>query len=452
MASITAAAGPVKNVVLPPINEGTFYTTRNTIVFRIGAADVNQLLVDDSYLTFDFRVDVAAGDNFKYVLRDSGMVFSDVRVKYAGEVIYQQQYNIQAQLLKFAEFGSDYLEENPANYATSKTVLGQTAVGTFTSAAAPAQRNVIGLQIRLNELLPIFHNVHTFPFNFLRSWLEIELDIADPNRCFAIISGIGFGERNVANNQQMNVYKQAVDGFNAEMTLKEATGLSNFSIEKPRLYLEYFEPSDQELNAITAKHNSGQMTWDYYMPSFGLRSQEISNIPAIDSNPTQMYNIPFSIVTKNVDKMLVWASPTNNNAVTLRVSTMNANLKYGINQSPFTPVPDNSSTNPIQYRDGVFNVFDLIGTYYHSINKELQYSFLKANVDYYKQDLSFILGANYTIDDELGANSDSWNSQYTLQAMMGIQAAAPVTVMLNMAVYSRYKMFIKDGQLQTYNE
>lgn len=461
-----ATIGPVKNIVLPPINEGALFSQRQTIVFQFSASNVNQLLIDNSYLTFNMDVDVinntaAAARTNMYALRDSAMIFSDVRVKYEGEIIYQQQNNIQAQLLKMTQFGTNYLEQNPANYVTTKTIKNGAAIGFLPSSPANVNANAtythnkIGLQVRLKELLPIFESFQdenqSFPVNFLRSQITIELDIAQPQRAFALLVDSAYSYPRTP---------LTTDGLSDPGEICYAAALSNISnvqIKDPRLYLQFYEPSDDELKTLNSRHKGGNFVWHYFMPSIAMRNLGIPSA-TFDTGATQMFNIPFSIVTKNVDKFLIWGSEQNSPCTTIRLAARNCNVKFGINQVPFTPISDNSCTNPGQYRDQVFNVYDIIGTYYTVVNDELVASYYVPNADYDKGDLNFLIGGNYTVSDELGANSDSWNSQYTLQSMLarpytGAQAPAnPPEVQLTMAVFSRYTLYLRDGKLFTVNE
>ena len=120
---------PVQSRIIAPLNEGSEFSANSYIQFRINASELPMWLVNDSYLRFDIEYtraaypinDGATGNTNKNInktyIRNAGNIFNMIKVKYGGDDIYTQLYNIEQNTLKMLSYGESYLN---ANYATFK--------------------------------------------------------------------------------------------------------------------------------------------------------------------------------------------------------------------------------------------------------------------------------------------------------------------------------------------
>ena len=128
------SAYPVKTTIISPINDGTKYTTKTYIQFKINASELPMWIVNDSYLRFDIKYtrkafstgDGAAGNTNlninKTYIRNAANIFDMVKVKYGGDDIYTQTFNIEQNTLKMLSYGESYLDANFATYTTTKMI------------------------------------------------------------------------------------------------------------------------------------------------------------------------------------------------------------------------------------------------------------------------------------------------------------------------------------------
>ena len=89
------SAYPVQTRIISPINDGTKYTTKTYIQFKINASELPMWIVNDSYLRFDikytrkaFNTGVGATGNTnlninKTYIRNAANIFDMIKVKYS---------------------------------------------------------------------------------------------------------------------------------------------------------------------------------------------------------------------------------------------------------------------------------------------------------------------------------------------------------------------------------
>ena len=198
------SAYPVQTRILTPINEGSTFTTRSYIQFKINASELPMWLVNDSYLRFDIHYNRAsyncgagAEGNTKTAInktyiRNAANIFDLIKVKYGGDDIYTQTFNIEQNTLKMLSYGESYLDANFATFTTTKMIKDGNALlefdnGTATdntdnTIAAKTDGVILNVMIPINQLLPMFQDVNStgFPIGKLKRQLEINLYIAEP--------------------------------------------------------------------------------------------------------------------------------------------------------------------------------------------------------------------------------------------------------------------------------
>ena len=127
------SAYPVQTRIISPINNGSKFVSRSYIQFKINASELPMWLVNDSYLRFDIRYtrnsyainagkDTSDVDINNSYIRNAANLFDLIKVKYGGDDIYTQTFNIEQNTLKMLSYGESYLNANFATFTTTKMI------------------------------------------------------------------------------------------------------------------------------------------------------------------------------------------------------------------------------------------------------------------------------------------------------------------------------------------
>ena len=200
------SAYPVQTRIIAPINDGSKYSTKTYIQFKINASELPMWIVNDSYLRFDikytrkaYNTGVGATGNLNFninktYIRNAANIFDMIKVKYGGDDIYTQTFNIEQNTLKMLSYGESYLDANFATYTTTKMIQDGKAYLEFDNGTAGSNNDqsiaeltdqkIMNVMIPVNQLLPMFQDVNSvgFPIGKLKRQLEINLYIAEPYR------------------------------------------------------------------------------------------------------------------------------------------------------------------------------------------------------------------------------------------------------------------------------
>ena len=121
----------------------------------------------------------------KTYIRNAANIFDMIKVKYGGDEIYTQTFNIEQNTFKMLSFGESYLNANFATYTTTKMIQDGKAYlefdnGTATSNSAQtiariSDQKIMNIMIPVNQLLPMFQDANSvgFPIGKLKRQLEI---------------------------------------------------------------------------------------------------------------------------------------------------------------------------------------------------------------------------------------------------------------------------------------
>lgn len=443
MAAVTERKSliPVKETIIVPYNNGATYSTGNTITILFGAGQANTWLVQDSFLLFNYRIALtnATGKTHQNVyIRTLNQIFDWVEVIYQGKQVYIQNFNQQASFIDWLKKGGKYLDYELFSNTTSKNLsYTRLKMGVATAGAStPTESLLIGCLIRVADLFNCFQNVIEMPLNLLDNQIQLNFHIADP-RSYLVSA--------TANNNDTDLYNFG----NVYDDILVAT--NSFRIERFELHLK-------DKVEIMPYSGEGTIKYDYDMNQIALRS-----IQGSDFGPGMSLNLPFSIVTENVDSMGIYFYPNNAPIVALRPELINVNFKYGNNTSPFSPINVDNYTNPATYKQIINDTWDISTAFFATTNYDfaMSYPYLtyaqgstngtpNATRSVGKEDCHIVLATDFvTTSSIMGAPSSEWNSQYIFQANTNGQGMPDCTAC--MWVKSKYMLFIRGGQLDSVN-
>lgn len=411
---------PVKETTIVPYNNGAVYTTGTIIQILFGAGDVNTWLVQDSFFQFNYKITLASGASAAYI-RSTCMLFDWVEVIYQGKQVYIQNFNQQAKFIDYVQEGGDYLDSEIYSFTTSKN-LG------YTRMKLQAGANVLtSCIIRVGELFNIFSQVTEIPMSFLDNQIQLNFHLADPATYLM--------NADSANN--------LIHRFTPIASTDIVAG--SFSIDRFEFHIK-----DKVESSLSSMSPDRTLKFDYSMPQIALRGIEAGDFPASSS-----VNLPFSIVTENVDNMGIYFYKIGSPTLAYRPELINVNFKYGNNTSPFSPINVDNYTHPGVYKAIINDVFDISSAIYNTTNYDFDrsYSYLPAgtaDANNGKEDCHIVLATDFvTSAGILGSPSSVWNSQYIFQANASGKGI-PQSIAC-MWVKSKYIAYIRDGKLESVN-
>ena len=422
---------PVKETIIVPYNNGATYTSGTTITLLFGAGQGNTWLVQDSFIQFNYLLTMTQTTPTDYFIRDINMIFDWVEVVYQGKQITIQNFNQQMQFIKWVQKGGDYLDAELYSNTTSKNIdYTRLKITSGTSSAPSANNKLVGCIIRIAELFDLFEHVTEFPLNALDNQIQLNFHLAHPSTYL------------------MTATESAeVDGLYLFKPIPSTTTISydSFRIERFELHLK------DKVEMAEGLDSNEAFKINYEMNQVALRSVE-----AKDFSAGMSLNLPFSIVTENVDSMGIYFYKEGNPCIAYRPELINVNFKYGNYNSPFSPINVDSYTNPGVYKGVTNDTFDITTAYFATSNYDfnMSYPYLDyasaASGDTAKEDCHVVLATDFVTDDGvIGAPSSTWNSQYIFQANASGQGLDDSTAC--MWVKSRYLAFIRNGQLESVN-
>ena len=474
------SAYPVQTRIITPINDGSIYTAKTYIQFKINASELPMWIVNDSYLRFDIKYNRSAyntGDgatgntNFninKTYIRNAANIFDMIKVKYGGDDIYTQTFNIEQNTLKMLSYGESYLNANFATYTTTKMIQDGKAYLEFDNGKASkneaeditelTDQKIMNVMIPVNQLLPMFQDVNSvgFPIGKLKRQLEIILYIAEPYRFLVdyddnINDFSPYFRRSKSTAAAPNNIQPVI---NAPISSRYPTG--SITLEHVRLYCQSYVPTNEEDAIITNSVNGSGLKYRYNLWHFDVRDiDEIKNA----NNP------PFSITTENTKAFLLYCHKKEvSPSLMHRPNIQTLYLRFGEMQLPFQPISGDTWSTPFEYKFTVDDVLNNIDTYYSETNNDYNRSYQFKNRptaatdvddDAFKNNLipssSFVLmGANFTnSNDKLGSPSSRWNSQYQASFNAIYKQSQPLRLVLG--VNTEYGMIVKNGDLAVMN-
>ena len=472
------SAYPVQTRILTPINEGSKFVTRSYIQFKINASELPMWLVNDSYLRFDiaykrsaYSTGAGATGNTnlninKTYIRNAANIFDLIKVKYGGDDIYTQTFNIEQNTLKMLSYGESYLDANFATYTTNKMIKDGNALlefdnGTATSgttsetiAADTSDKEILNVMIPINQLLPMFQDINStgFPIGKLKRQLEINLYIAEPYKFLVDYDDV---------MEDFSIYFRRCKSSNSarqpviDVPIESRYPSGSIELKNVRMYCSCYVPTNDEDAVITSKVNGDGIKYRYNLWHIGVR--EVSGINATN-------NLPFSVTTENTSALMLYchdikASPS----IMYRPYIQTLYLRFGEMQLPFQPIPGDTWTTPFEYKFTSDDVLNNVDTYFSETNGDYNKSYkhmdrptggsvtdaiMQANT---VPSSSFVLmGANFTnANDKLGSPSSRWNHQY--QASFNSNSAYSHNLRFILGVKTEYGMIVKNGDLAVIN-
>ena len=423
---------PVKETIVVPYNNGATYTAGTTITLLFGAGQANTWLVQDSFIQFNYLLDLVETSSKNYYIRDINMIFDWVEVVYQGKQVTIQNFNQQMQFIKWVQKGGDYLDAQFYSNTTSKNIdYTRLKITSGTSSSGSSTNNkLIGCIIRVSELFDLFEHATEIPLNLLDNQIQLNFHLAHPSTYLMTAT-------KSTDNDDLYLFKP--------IPASTSIQYNNFRIERFELHLkDKVELSSEFKENSTFKIN-------YEMNQIALRS-----IEGKDFSAGMSLNLPFSIVTENVDSMGIYFYKEGNPCIAYRPEIINANFKYGNYNSPFSPINVDSYTNPGVYKGIINDTFDITTSYFATTNYDfnMSYPYLpygsNTNGVSEKEDCHIVLATDFVTDEGIiGAPSSTWNSQYIFQANASGKALDDSTAC--MWVKSRYMAFIRNGQLESVN-
>lgn len=411
---------PVKDTTVVPYNNGATYTTGTVIQILFGRGDVNNWLVQDSFFQFNYKITLPAGTDPCYI-RSIHQLFDWVEVVYQGQQVYIQNFNQQAKFLDYLCNGGDYLDSEIYSYITSKNL----SYGRLKLVAGV--NNITGCIMRVGELFNIFSQVLEIPMSLLDNQIQLNFHLADP-RTYLVHA----------------TPDSTVSGLYDFQPVAQTLAFSDFSLERFEFHIK------DKIELSPAFSPDKTMKFDYTMQQIALRGIEASDFPA---NST--LNLPFSIVTENVENMGIYFYRNGYPTLAYRPELINVNFKYGNNTSPFSPINVDSYSSPGTYKTINNDTMDISTAIFNTTNfdYDMSYRYLPmgttdANVG--KEDCHILLTTDFvTSGDLLGAPSKEWNSQYIFQANASGKGLPQCTAC--MWVKSKYLATISEGKLRSVN-
>ena len=111
----------------------------------------------------------------KTYIRNAANIFDMIKVKYGGDEIYTQTFNIEQNTLKMLSFGESYLNANFATYTTTKMIQDGKAYLEFDNGTASNgvtgetiakidNQKIMNVMIPVNQLLPMFQDANSVGF------------------------------------------------------------------------------------------------------------------------------------------------------------------------------------------------------------------------------------------------------------------------------------------------
>ena len=480
MSEVIKSVTPVQSRIIAPINEGNVFTANSYIQFKINASELPMWLVNDSYLRFDieytrskYKIPAAANTAAtnvninKTYIRNAANIFNMINVKYGGEDLYSQTYNIEQNTLRMLSYGESYLNANYASFTTNKMIQDKRAYlvfdnGTATDATeqniASETKSIANVMIPINQLLPFFMDVNStgFPVGYLKKQIEINLYIAEPYKYLVDYDDVmgDFSEyfrrgKPVSGSTRENV---------CAVTLQQRYPSNAIKLKNVRMYCSCYVPTNDEAAVIQNKINSDGMKFKYNLWHIGAR--EVDEIGRTN-------NLPFSVSTDNTSSLILYCHEQKISPSVMHRPLVNSlYLRFGEMQLPFQPIPGDSFANPFEYKFTTDDVLNNIDTYFSETNNDYNNSYqymsiptaaadgsMKAD-DMQKNTVpgsSFIMmGANFTnSNDKLGSPSSRWNSQYQASFNSNMPQKLPLRFILG--VKTEYGLIVKDGQIAHIN-
>ena len=435
-------------------------------------------LVNDSYLRFDIEYSrnayeipastVSSSKNInKTYIRNAGNIFNMIKVKYGGDDIYTQLYNIEQNTLKMLSYGESYLNANYATFTTNKMIQDKKAYLEFDNGTAtnntkqtiPAitDKVIANVMIPINQLLPFFMDVNStgFPIGYLKKQFEINLYIAEPYKYLV--------DYDDAMNDFSEYFRRCKTGTNPEpvcsVKLADRYPSNSIKLTNVRMYCSCYVPTNDEAQVIQNTINSDGMKYKYNLWHIGAR--EVSGLPYKNT-------LPFSVTPENTSSLMLYCHNQNISPSVMHRPLINSlYLRFGEMQLPFQPIPGDSFTNPYEYKFTSDDVLNNIDTYFSETNNDYNNSYRyrtipAADTDHVSMketDIqsnetpgsSFILmGANFTnSNDKLGSASSRWNHQYQASFNAKLNQKLPLRFILG--VKTEFGMVVKDGNIANIN-
>ena len=111
----------------------------------------------------------------KTYIRNAANIFDMIKVKYGGDEIYTQTFNIEQNTFKMLSFGESYLNANFATYTTTKMIQDGKAYLEFDNGTASNgvtgetiakidNQKIMNVMIPVNQLLPMFQDANSVGF------------------------------------------------------------------------------------------------------------------------------------------------------------------------------------------------------------------------------------------------------------------------------------------------
>ena len=468
---------PVQSRIIAPLNEGSEFSANSYIQFRINASELPMWLVNDSYLRFDIEYTRAAykipdstestSRNInKTYIRNAANIFNMIKVKYGGDDIYTQLYNIEQNTLKMLSYGESYLNANYATFTTNKMIQdkkaylefdnGTAADNTDGKKIAETSKTIANVMIPINQLLPFFMDVNStgFPIGYLKKQFEINLYIAEPYKYLV--------DYDDAMNDFSEYFRRCKTGTTPEtvcnVKIADRYPSNSIKLTNVRMYCSCYVPTNDEAQVIQNKINSDGMKYKYNLWHIGVR--EVSGLSSTN-------NLPFSVTTENTSSLMLYCHNQNISPSVMHRPLINSlYLRFGEMQLPFQPIPGDSFTNPYEYKFTSDDVLNNIDTYFSETNSDYNNSYRyrsmptgDASNSMKEADIqsnktpgsSFILmGANFTnSNDKLGSASSRWNHQYQASFNANLNQKIPLRFILG--VKTEFGMIVKDGNIANIN-
>ena len=472
---------PVQSRIIAPLNEGSEFSANSYIQFRINASELPMWLVNDSYLRFDIEYtrslykipasSVASASNKninKTYIRNAGNIFNMIKVKYGGDDIYTQLYNIEQNTLKMLSYGESYLNANYATFTTNKMIQDKKAYLEFDNGTAtnnteqdiPAvSKTIANVMIPINQLLPFFMDVNStgFPIGYLKKQFEINLYIAEPYKYLV--------DYDDAMNDFSEYFRRSKSSNGTTQPIIANAGLqirypsNSIKLTNVRMYCSCYVPTNDEAQVIQNKINSDGLKYKYNLWHIGVR--EVSGLSSTN-------NLPFSVTSENTSSLMLYCHNQNISPSIMHRPLINSlYLRFGEMQLPFQPIPGDSFTNPYEYKFTSDDVLNNIDTYFSETNNDYNNSYRYRSIPNPDTDhvsmketdiqsnstpgSSFILmGANFTnSNDKLGSASSRWNHQY--QASFNARLNQKIPLRFILGVKTEFGMVVKDGNIANIN-
>ena len=450
-------------------------------IFRINASELPMWLVNDSYLRFDIEYTrasykipdatnkTASNKNInKTYIRNAANIFNMIKVKYGGDDLYTQLFNIEQNTLKMLSYGESYLNANYATFTTNKMIEDKkaylvfdngTATDNTTQEIAGETKTIVNVMVPINQILPFFMDVNStgFPVGYLKKQFEINLYIAEPYKYLVDYDDYtgDFSEYFRRANPVSGSTREEIN----EVSLSDRYPSNSIKLKNVRMYCSCYVPTNDEAQVIQNKINSNGMKYKYNLWHIGVR--EVSEI-------SRTNNLPFSVTTENTSSLMLYCHNTKLSPSIMHRPLINSlYLRFGEMQLPFQPIPGDSFTNPYEYKFTSDDVLNNIDTYFSETNNDYNNSYRYRDIpatdiygnmkdsdlqsDSYPSSSSFIMmGANFTnSNDKLGSASSRWNHQYQASFNSNIPQKLPLRFILG--VKTEYGLIIKDGNIAKIN-